>query len=302
MERDLLIKSDLHLHTTFSDGEMSPDEVIEMAASLGYTQAAVTDHDSIKGVGEALAAGVKYGVEVVPGIEITLRFVRENFVGSLHLLMYFSRELYHSALFRSQLDDIVSRGRGEELVRVRVSRINEEFGPAGKNPVLSSPLSASSVLDAAANVSRRHFAQVLASEHGLSRDQISLLIGNSSPAYVPSGVDMALLRPLFASYPVVPVLAHPAAGSFPGDSHYKEVLPSFDVVTALLPEFLLLGVLGLEVYYPGHTPAHIEALLTIASEHGLLVTGGSDCHDTVERPMGTGGLAHPVDFSPWFIL
>lgn len=70
---------------------------------------------------------------------------------------------------------------------------------------------------------------------------------------------MGLLHPFFQEYPVVRVLAHPAAGPFPGESHYREVLPPMSTVEQLLPEFLdpkTLGIDGIETYYPGHTEEH----------------------------------------------
>lgn len=294
-----MIKADLHLHTTYSDGDLTPREVVSAAASLGYTQVAVTDHDTIAGVKEALAAGREFGVSVVPGTEVTVRFVREYFVGSLHLLVYFPESLLSSS-FVSDLNGVVSRGRGLSLVKTRVTRINEEFGPSGRTPLLSTPLTVSSVTALGSNITRRHFALVLSSLHGLSLRQVSSVIGNASPAYVPSGVDLSMLSPLFSAYPVVPVLAHPAAGSFPGEGHYKEVLPGFSTVARLLPEFLAAGLLGLEVYYPGHTSSHQDMLFSLAVSLGLLVTGGSDCHDTSTRPIGASGLCEPVDFSPFF--
>jgi len=86
------------------------------------------------------------------------------------------------------------------------------------------------------------------------------------------------------------VLAHPAAGSFPGEGHYKEVLPPLEIVTRLLSEVLDAGVKGLEVYYPGHSPEHQVLLLSWAEKYDLLVTGGSDCHDSAKRPLGTAGV------------
>lgn len=119
------------------------------------------------------------------------------------------------------------------------------------------------------------------------------LISNDSPAYVPSGIEMHLLKPLFDRFPLVRVLAHPAAGSFPPPSVYAEVLPPWEIVEKILPEFLALGLDGLEVNYPGHTARHRELLRQMAHALGLLVTGGSDFHDRVKRPLGTCGVEAP---------
>jgi predicted metal-dependent phosphoesterase TrpH len=129
----------------------------------------------------------------------------------------------------------------------------------------------------------------------LDKAQINLLIGNDSPAYVPSGIDPAQLRPLLDHYPqLVRVFAHPAAGSFPGESLYNEVLPPIAVVEKLMPEFLdetILGLDGIEVEYPGHIPAHRRLMAEWAERYGLLQTGGSDCHDRVNRPLGVAGVS-----------
>lgn len=286
--------ADLHIHTTFSDGEFTPSEIIHAAKDLGFDTIAITDHDTASGISEALKAGRNAGIQVIPGIEITIRFRREFFTGSLHVLVYFSEELFKDRRFLTELEGIVSKGRGPALVEKRVRCINDEFGPAGRTPLLSRNLTVEEISDYAENVSRRHFAKALSERHGLSKEEISLLIGNDSPAYVPSGIDMELLKGFFRKYPVIPVLAHPAAGSFPGEGHYKEVLPPFSTVKRILPEFLNIGIKGLEVYYPGHTQAHVEHLLELAEEHGLVVTGGSDCHDDTERPLLKPGMVKDV--------
>jgi predicted metal-dependent phosphoesterase TrpH len=87
------------------------------------------------------------------------------------------------------------------------------------------------------------------------------------------------------------VLAHPAAGSFPGKGHYREVLPPLAVVEQLFPEFLAAGLGGIEIDYPGHIPEHRKTLRTWAKKYDLGATGGSDCHDAVDRPIGICGIS-----------
>ncbi len=280
-----MTRADLHTHTTCSDGEYTPSEMVHAAKDMGFNTIAITDHDTTSGLSEALKAGRDAGICVIPGIEITIRFRREYFTGSLHVLVYFSEELFNDRSFSAELERIVSKGRGPALVEERVRCINEEFGPTGKTPLLTRDLIVEEISSYAKNISRRHFAKALSERHGLSKEEIALLIGNDSPAYVPSGVDMKFLKVLFRKYPVIPVLAHPAAGSFPGGGHYKEVLPPLSTVERILPEFLDLGIKGLEVYYPGHSQEHVEYLLELARKHDLVVTGGSDCHDGTERPL-----------------
>ena len=289
-----MLKADLHLHTTCSDGEYSPQGAVKAAAEAGFQLMAVTDHDTIVGIEEALRAGEKAGITVIPGVEVTLRFKRPRFTGSLHVLLYFTEELFRNAAFQRDIMSTVSRGRGPGLVKSRVKAINDVFGPRGSTPLLKRELTADEILSLAPNVSRRHFAQALAANHDLSRDQVSRLIGNDSPAYIPSGIEMESLAKFISRYPVLPVLAHPAAGSYPGESHYSEVLPSLEVVEGMLPEFLAMGLRGLEVYYPGHTDEHVQHLLALAKKLGLVVTGGSDCHDAEKRPLLQPGAVGDV--------
>ena len=286
--------ADLHNHTTASDGEYTPTELVNKAAELGLTALGVTDHDTINGLDEALAAGAAAGTRVVPGVEVSLRFKRPYFTGTLHYLLYIPNELLDDAEFRAAAEAIFSQGRGGGLVRARVAAINAEFGPAGTTPLLERELTAEEIEALADNVTRRHFALALSNNHGLSKEQVNLLIGNDSRAYIPSGIDPATLTSLLHAYPqLVRVFAHPAAGSYPGESLYNEVLPPIEVVDTLMPEFLdneLLGLDGLEVQYPGHVAEHRALMAEWAERYGLIQTGGSDCHDQVNRPLGVAGV------------
>jgi 3',5'-nucleoside bisphosphate phosphatase len=286
--------ADLHNHTVASDGEYTPQELVDKARELGLTAVGVTDHDTLAGLDEALEAGEKAGITVVPGVEVSLRFRRPNFVGTLHYLLYIPRDLLQDEAFRQMAMDIFSQGRGAGLVRARVQAINEEFGPQGRTPLLQRELTAEEIEALSPNVTRRHFAGALSQNHGLDKAQVSMLIGNDSVSYVPSGIDPLQLTPLLHEYPqLVRVFAHPAAGSYPGESLYREVLPDVEIVDALMPEFLdedVLGLDGLEVYYPGHVQEHRELISQWAEEYDLIETGGSDCHDRVDRPLGVAGV------------
>jgi hypothetical protein len=292
MERSFI--ADLHNHTTASDGEYQPAELVAAAAGLGFQAVGVTDHDTLNGLDEALAAGTAAGIRVVPGVEVSLRFKRPYFTGTLHYLLYIPYSLLSDNDFRRMAESIFSQGRGGGLVRARVAAINAEFGPSGVTPLLERELTAEEIEALADNITRRHFALALATNHGLNKEQVNQLIGNDSRAYVPSGIDPATLTPLLHAYPqLVRVFAHPAAGSYPGESLYNEVLPPIEVVEILLPEFLdedLLGLDGLEVEYPGHIAEHRQLVRGWAEKYGLITTGGSDCHDRVNRPLGVAGV------------
>ncbi|MBU0995664.1 MAG: PHP domain-containing protein [Proteobacteria bacterium] len=293
------IIADLHNHSTASDGEFAPADIVKKAKTLGLKGFGLTDHDTLSGLEEAIQAGNKLDISVLPGVEISLRFQRPYFVGSLHILLYFKPQLLENSYFISQIEDVMTKGRGDELVKIRVQSINQEFGPEGKQPILKKRLSFEEIAACASNISRRHFALVLKENHHIEDPKIvQQMIGNNSPAYVPSGIDMSLLKPVLATFPVLGVFAHPAAGEFPGPSHYREVLPKLDVIERVYPEFIELGIEGLEVYYPGHTARHRDMLLEWAERDDLVVTGGSDCHDEKNRPLGVDGVTKPE----WDIL
>ena len=287
---------DLHNHTTHSDGDATPQELVARARELGLAALGVTDHDTIKGLPEALEAGRAQGVEIVCGMELTLSFTEAFFCGSLHLLLYFPERLLARQDFRRCTAETLALGRGDALVRARLAAINEHFAPGAAEPLLPRPLLEQDIFAHGHQISRRHFALALR-ELGLTdRPTMSRIIGNDSPAYIPSGAPLEALADYLAAFPFVRVLAHPAAGSFPGDSHYKEVLPPFEVVQLLLPQIrAVVGLDGLEVHYPAHTRQWVQKLTEQCSELGLpLATGGSDTHDQKLRPLGERTVSYEV--------
>ncbi len=285
------IIADLHNHTTESDGEFTPKELVEKAKALGLKAIAITDHDTLKGLKTAVQAGEELGMEVIPGVEISVCFKRPFFTGTLHLLGYFPSDRLYDTNWMTRMDQMLARGRGEDLVRARIREINQYFGPGGKTSLLSRPMEFDDIERFSRNATRRHFALALTENFGITdRETITSILGNASPAYLPSGTKLKDVRGILQDKGMFCALAHPAAGSFPGPGHYKEVLPPLDIVLQILPEFIEAGIHGLEVYYPGHTKAQQEDLKSLAKKYNLIITGGSDCHDGMDRPMGVEGL------------
>lgn len=288
--------ADLHNHTLASDGDFSPEELVHLAKKLGLCAIGITDHDTLKGLARGLAAGDAEGIQVVPGVELSIRFNRSFFTGTLHLLCYFQPSRLSDTDFVGGFDALMADGRGEGLVRARIAKINAVFGPAGSDPMLKRDLVYEDIVCYGANSSRRHFALALSEKMGITaKADINRIIGNDSPAYLPSGIALDAAGDFIKNQGLLAVLAHPAAGSFTGKGHYREVLPPVDTVEALLPEFLAAGVTGIEVYYPGHVREHRKMLLSWAKKHHLVVTGGSDCHDRTERPPAVAGISE-TDF------
>ncbi len=286
------IFADLHNHTTASDGDFTPEQMVKQAKSLGIKAIGITDHDTLEGLKIAVLSGGKYNIEVIPGVEVSIRFKRPYFTGTLHLLCYFTVEKLSDAIFTQTLNRVLAKGRGEKLVRARIDEINKVFGPIGGSALLKRELEFDDIAGLSENATRRHFAIALNESLNITdKDTINLIIGNDSPAYLPSGIDLEQAGDILQQDGVIAVLAHPAAGSFPGAGHYKEVLPPVQIVERILPEFVEAGIKGLEVYYPGHTQPLRQLMKSWAQKYNLLETGGSDCHDAIERPTGVAGLS-----------
>ncbi len=285
------IFADLHNHTTASDGDFTPERLVKKAQENAIPTIGVTDHDTLAGLPEAVAAGKKYQVNVIPGVEVSIRFKRSYFTGTLHLLCYFLPERLHDPNFMNEFNAILASGRGEGLVRARINEINKVFGPAGESALLERDMVFEDISSLSSNATRRHFAIALEKAFKISDPAtINRVIGNSSPAYLPSGIDLYAMAGFIKTYPMVTALAHPAAGSFPGEGHYKEVLPPLEIVERIFPDFIDLGINALEVFYPGHIKEHQDLMEAWAEKYGLVMTGGSDCHDDGDRPFGVKGL------------
>ncbi len=289
---DLKIFADLHNHTTASDGDLTPERLVKQAKESGIKAIGITDHDTLKALKKAVEAGEKYDIEVVCGVEVSIRFKRFYFTGTLHLLCYFKSARILDNQFVDKFQSIMAQGRGEKLVKARIEEINKNFGPAGKTALLKRNLAFEDIACFSNNATRRHFALALKERFGIGdADIISTILGNESPAYLPSGIDLEEIIPFIRKNHILAVLAHPAAGSFPGRGHYKEVLPPLEIVERILPEFIAGGIQGLEVYYPGHIKEHEDLMKSWAKKYNLILTGGSDCHDGIERPVGVSGMS-----------
>jgi predicted metal-dependent phosphoesterase TrpH len=253
---------DLHLHTTASDGRLTPEEVVRLAAGKGLTVIAITDHDSVEGVLPALEAATAFPpLRVIPGVEINTDAPN----GAVHILGYFMdyedkefqtslRELRQSRELRAQqmIDKLDGLG-----VHVDWQRVQE--------------------LAAGGSMGRPHIAQVMLENGHISsfEEAFAKYIGRRGPAYV----KRVRLSPVEAVQMVVkagglPVLAHPA---------------DINDLEALLGELKKAGLVGLEAYYNGYRRSTVQRLVGLAKKHALLTTGGSDFHGlggADETPIG----------------
>ena len=240
---------DLHLHTTASDGTSSPKEVVKKAADLGFSSIAITDHDTVSGLEEALIAGDRHNIEVIPGIELNTDYKEFE----IHILGYFID--YNSEIL---LDKLAS------LKKARYNRIKKMIDKLAEIEI---EISFAEVKEVAgdAPLGRAHLAEVIL-EHGYESDWSTVFdkyIGRQGPAYVErKKINPQEAIDLIKSIGGVPVVAHP--GLINSD-HVVEELISW-------------GIKGLEVYHSEHDKEDIKRYKNIAEENGLLITSGSDCH------------------------
>jgi len=261
---------DLHLHTTASDGVLSPSGIVRYAAGKGLEAIAITDHDTIDGNQEALDEGKKAGLEVIPGVEISARFD----LGSMHILGFFI--------------DIGNRALKERLSLLQETRAKRNPKMVQKLRELGVEISYDEVLRASGGgqVGRPHFACVLL-EKGYVRtmqEAFDRYLGRGAPAYVDKfRFNPAEAMDLIRKARGIPVLAHPFTLHLPPHQ-----------LSALLHELTQWGLMGIEVYYPEHTGDQVSFYKGLAESHGLLVTGGSDYHGieggNVEIGMGPGNM------------
>lgn len=247
------VLADLHAHTTASDGDLTPRDLVRRAVRFGVTTLAITDHDTLAGVDEAAQEGLRLGIRVIAGVELSVRVP----TGQLHLLGYFSEPATTSTVDRlAELAD-ARRRRGVRIVE----RLCELGVPIAWDRVLAR---------AAGSVGRPHIAaELVARGHVTSiQEAFTGYLADGGPAYVPSeGLSPEDAMALVHEAGGVPALAHPATLKLdPGP------------LDALVAQLTGLGLVGIEVHRPEHRPEDRRHFSDIAHRHGLVATGGSDFH------------------------
>ena len=240
---------DLHLHTTFSDGSLPPEEVVRLARSRGVGTLAITDHDSTGGVEPAIAAGIEADVQVVPGVEISAHDEDRE----VHMLAY-GLELHKHPRLNELLAEIRESRRERLLAMIEALRAQGiDLDPADVLPPgQTAP-------------ARPHLARALidGGHAGSIREVYDRFIGPDCEAYVGKmKVSLADAAQLVHDAGGVAILAHPG-------SRYKE---------AKLDEFMAMGLDGLEVYHARQARRFSKRLRAYAMSRDLLITGGSDFH------------------------
>ena len=258
---------DLHTHSLRSDGALPPADLVKRAAARGVRIQALSDHDTLAGVAEAIATGRELGVRIIPATELNT----ESEWGDAHVLGYFidpaDSELEARLRWLRE-----NRGRRIELM---VERLN----------ALGFAVDLARVLEIAQGgaLGRPHLAQALFEKgHVRSYDEaFDTLIAKDSPAYVARvGLNPFEAVALVRKHRGVPSLAHP--GTVSG-------------LDELLPKLVAVGLAGIEAYYGEHSPEMTARCLARAREFDLVATGGSDYHGRGEHGADLGGVFVPPE-------
>jgi predicted metal-dependent phosphoesterase TrpH len=260
-------KFEIHMHSTFSDGEFSPTELVQIAKENGVSDLSLTDHDTFEGVDEFLSAAEGTGIHAFPGIEITTRFRDFN----LHLLAYFKNmESIDPELKRLVLTLSAKR---EKRMRDLVDRINQVVPAQHRGKIKFE------------NV-RKAAEGVLARPH-LAREMVRLKIvpstGRAFEKYLVEynverkNLEIDQVIGLVRKSGGIPILAHP------GERTYSLYNPKkgrdYSAVPEQIEELKSYGLLGMECVYPYHEKIKKVAYYSrLARERGLIVTGSRDFH------------------------
>jgi 3',5'-nucleoside bisphosphate phosphatase len=244
------LRADFHTHSTASDGTIAPDELVHEAARRGLTHLALTDHDTVRGVHDAVRAGLNMDVHVIPGIELSVEIDR----GELHILGY-GIDPDNQKLLSTLTELRETRSTRAERILKRLADLGIELDP--ELLVREHPEDA---------IGRPHIARGLVEKGVVDSvsDAFDRFLGPGKPAFV----SRSLISPrgsidVIREAGGIAVMAHPHS------------VPQLDKI---LPVLVELGLSGLECYYGGYNRSEQEALAVQADTFGLIPTGGSDYH------------------------
>ncbi|MBU2591508.1 MAG: PHP domain-containing protein [Nitrospinae bacterium] len=259
--------ADLHLHSSFSDGRLRPSEIVRKAKEAGLEVISLTDHDTLEGVPEAIEAGAEYGIEIIPGVELSCS---EGEI-DIHILGYF---VDHKA---SPLLKLLAGIKERRLERMgsMIDKLNQLGLKIDKGEFFEQ-------FRDAHTVGRLHLANYLLEKKLVTsiQDAFNQYIGGWAPAY--ENVKMLSLEEgirLIRDNGGVAVYAHPCKKD----------------IDKLLPKLVKLGIRGIEIYYPGYSDGERRHYLATAKRMGLIATGGSDDHGYGNGDRVIGSIRLPIE-------
>ena len=260
---------DLHIHTSASDGRLSPAEIVSRSASRGLAVIAITDHDTVDGVAPALEAARAFAsLRVIPGVEISTDVA----AGEAHVLGYFM--------------DYADQGLRVDLEQMRDSRWERARKMVARLAEIGVRVDWERVREIAgsATVGRPHVALAMIEKGHVEtlQEAVARYIGRDGPAYVERD-KMTPVQAVELSLRAKgqPVLAHPLT------------VPDPESTVAELRD---AGLVGIEVYYKDFSEDDISRLLRLSDRYGLIPTGGTDYHGLDPRTeTDIGGVDVPAE-------
>ena len=244
--------SDLHMHPTYSDGRLTPEELVAAAKDAGLRYMAITDHDTVGGIGHLYETGMYpcKSIRIIPGIE----FSAHHPLREIHILGY-NIDIFYGPLV-DKLNDITE---------ARWTRFSEMVAKLQQLGYDVSETEVLTLAGASKSISRSHIGRVLVKKGYFPsiREAFDALLAKGQPAYVPHyRLEVREIVDLVKAAGGTPVLAHP---KLVGDD-------------ALVERICQSGIEGLECFYPRHNEEDTQRYLAMADRYGLLVSGGSDYH------------------------
>lgn len=247
-------EADMHIHTTASDGVSSPARIVELAVEAGLQAVAVTDHDTIGGVREAAEAGLRHGITVVPGVEISTRMAGRD----IHMLGYYIDIEDRQLLKRLDYLRSARERRNQQIIEKLHAcgidiTITEVWNTVHKEPGKD------------LTIGRPHIAEVLVRKGAVRTisEAFDRYLGEGAVAYVsPKRITPQDAVQWIREAGGSAVIAHP--GLYGDDELVEEIIRS--------------GVDGIEAYHSDHTPEQEKRYAQLAERYGILATAGSDYH------------------------
>jgi predicted metal-dependent phosphoesterase TrpH len=260
---------DLHSHTLFSDGSLTPTELVRLARTNGVRTLSVTDHDHVGGIDEAIAAGDTAGIEIIPGIELSITYAEFE---DIHLLAYYFA--WHDPQLRARLESfrLARETRAEHILE----RINGKLTQEGREPIAYDAVKA----QVQGAFGRPHIATALI-EHGYVPDMNTafteyLIPCNVAKYFMPAAEALALVR---------------QARGLSSVAHPRFITQDRVRRQEVIQELGALGLDGIEAYHSHHDAEEQRYFIRLAKHLGLMITGGSDYHGFRPKtaPADSGG-------------
>lgn len=260
----MIKRIDLHIHSNYSDGTLSPSDLVALAKKNGLAGIAITDHDTMAGTSEAISQGLKQGVEIIPGIEISAKF---NDIG-IHILGYGLNQ--NNPDLQNGIDKLqkARQARNQKIIeKLNTLDINMESSDLEKL--------------GRGQIGRPHFARLLVKKRVVKSVNAAFyrFLKKGAEAYVecyklPAPEAINMIR---------------KAGGLAMLAHPESIDPSLVKLPNIIKALKDNGLAGIELYYPTHSIKTYKLLKKTGEDLGLIFCGGSDFHGDIRNNLPIGG-------------